>query len=58
MKKEIKIDDKASIEQVATISAGDEDIGKKIAEAVVKVGRDGLITAEEGKGLGIETKET
>ncbi|MBU3935052.1 chaperonin GroEL [Patescibacteria group bacterium] len=57
-KKEIKIDDKDSIEQVATISAGDPDIGKKIAEAVVKVGHDGLITAEEGKGLDIETKET
>ncbi len=58
MKKDIKINDKDSIEQVATISAGDADIGKKIADAVVKVGRDGLITAEEGKGLGIETKET
>lgn len=58
MKKEIKIDDKASIEQVATISSGDTEIGTKIADAVVKVGRDGLITAEEGKGLGLETKET
>ena len=57
-KQEIKINDKESIEQVATISAGDPDIGKKIAEAVVKVGHDGLITAEEGKGLDIETKET
>ena len=58
MKKDIKISDKESIEQIATISAGDSDIGKKIAEAVVKVGHDGLITAEEGKGLDIETKET
>ena len=58
LKKEIKINDQASIENVATISAGNEEIGKKIAEAVVKVGRDGLITAEEGKGLGLETKET
>jgi len=58
MKKEIKINDQASIEHVATISAGNQEIGKKIAEAVVKVGRDGLITAEEGKGLGLETKET
>ena len=57
-KKEIKIDDQASIEHVATISAGNAEIGKKIAEAVVKVGRDGLITAEEGKGLGLESKET
>ena len=58
LKKEIKVDDQASIENVATISAGNEEIGKKIAEAVVKVGRDGLITAEEGKGMGLETKET
>jgi chaperonin GroEL len=58
MKKEIKINDKDSIQQVATISAGDENIGQKIAEAVVKVGRDGLITAEEGKGMALETKET
>ena len=58
MKKDIKADDKESIEQVATISAGDSEIGKRIAEAVVKVGRDGLITAEEGKGLFLESKET
>lgn len=58
MKDKIEISDKSKIEQVATISAGNEDIGKKIAEAVVKVGRDGLITAEEGKGLEIESKET
>jgi len=58
MKKNIKISDSDSIEQVATISAGDSEIGKVIAQAVVKVGRDGLITAEEGKGLGLETKET
>jgi len=58
MKKEIKPDDKDSIEQVATISAGDSEIGKKIAESLVKIGKDGLITAEEGKGLFLETKET
>jgi len=58
MKKEIKPDDQESIEKVATISAGDAEIGKKIAESMVKIGKDGLITAEEGKGLGLETKET
>ncbi|MFA6518067.1 MAG: chaperonin GroEL [Candidatus Shapirobacteria bacterium] len=58
MKKTIKINDKAEITNVATISAGDSDIGQKIADAVVKVGRDGLISAEEGKGLEIDTKET
>jgi len=58
MKKEIKADDQESIEQVATISASDSEIGKKIAESMVKIGKDGLITAEEGKGMALETKET
>ena len=58
MKKDIKIDDLESIEKVANISAADETIGKEIATAVAKVGRNGLITAEEGKGIGLETKET
>jgi chaperonin GroEL len=42
------------IAQVATISAGDEVIGSKIAEALDKVGRDGVVTVEEGKGLTID----
>jgi len=47
--KEVK--DTKEIEQVATISANnDPEIGKKIAEAMEKVGRDGVITVEEGKG--------
>jgi chaperonin GroEL len=58
MKSDIKHDDRESIEKVATISAADEKIGKEIADALVKVGRNGLITAEEGKGLSLETKET
>ncbi|OGM10833.1 chaperonin GroL [Candidatus Woesebacteria bacterium RBG_16_34_12] len=45
---------KEEIEQVATISAGDEKIGAKIAEALEKVGRDGVVTVEEGKGLTID----
>lgn len=45
---------KEEIEQVATISAGDDAIGKKIAEALDKVGRDGVVTVEEGKGFEIE----
>jgi chaperonin GroEL len=40
-----------SVEQVATISAGDNEIGKLIAEALNKVGKDGVITVEESKGL-------
>lgn len=45
---------KDEIEQVAKISAGDDVIGAKIAEALEKVGRDGVVTVEEGKGLDIE----
>lgn len=47
-----KIETTKEIEQVATISANnDNEIGKKIAEAMDKVGRDGVITVEEGKGI-------
>lgn len=45
---------KQEIEQVATISAADQTIGKMIAEALDKVGKDGVVTVEEGKGLGME----
>jgi chaperonin GroEL len=44
----------SEIAQVATISAGDPEIGSKIAEALDKVGRDGVVTVEEGKGLTID----
>ncbi len=39
------------IEQIATISAQDEVIGKTISEAIAKVGKDGVITVEEGKTM-------
>lgn len=46
------IQDRKEIEQVATISAnGDEEIGSIIAKAMEKVGKDGTITVEEGKGF-------
>lgn len=45
---------KGEIEQVATISAADSQIGKMIAEALDKVGKDGVVTVEEGKGLAME----
>ena len=48
------IKSESEIEQVAMVSAGDEAIGKKIAEALKQVGRDGVVTVEEGKGLEIE----
>lgn len=41
------------IEQVANISAQNSEIGAKIAEALKKVGSDGVVTVEEGKGLDI-----
>jgi chaperonin GroEL len=50
-----KVKDTTEIAQVATISAnGDEEIGKIIADAMDKVGKDGTITVEEAKSL--ETK--
>jgi len=48
------IKNQSEIEQVATISAGDETIGKTIAEALNKVGRDGVVSVEEGKGMTID----
>ncbi len=48
------IKNKEEIEQVASISAGDKEIGAKIAEALEKVGRDGVVTVEEGQGLTID----
>ncbi|OGK30953.1 chaperonin GroL [Candidatus Roizmanbacteria bacterium RIFCSPHIGHO2_12_FULL_33_9] len=54
MSKKIPIDDKEAITQVATISAGDVEIGSLIAEAIKKVGKDGVVTVEEGRGLKME----
>ncbi len=56
IKKEIPVNDVAQISQVATISAADEEIGKMIAEAIKKVGKDGVVTVEEGKGLQMESE--
>ena len=49
------VKDSAEIAQVATISANsDADIGQKIADAMEKVGKEGVITVEEAKGLETE----
>lgn len=48
----VKIDDKASIANVASISAGDKEIGALISDAMEKVGKDGVITVEESKSMG------
>jgi len=44
----------ADVAKVATISAQDDKIGSMIAEALAKVGKDGVVTVEEGKGLTME----
>ena len=46
------VDNKAAIAQVASVSANDAEIGELIAEAMEKVGKDGVITVEESKTLG------
>ena len=50
-KRSIKVSGKSDIAQVASVSAADEEIGGLIAEAMEKVGNDGVITVEESKGL-------
>lgn len=53
-----QISDTEEIKQVATISAESEDIGEKIAETIDQVGKDGVVTVEEGQSFGIETEFT
>ena len=49
-----EIDDKAEIAQVASISAADPAIGEVIADAIDKVGKDGVVTVEESNTFGME----
>jgi len=46
------IESRESIKQVASISANDPEIGELIADAMEKVGKDGVITVEESQGIG------
>src|SRR5450759_261184 len=55
-KQSIEITTKDEISNVATISAQDRNIGSLIAEVMDKVGKDGVITVEESKGLEFETE--
>ncbi|WP_172199665.1 chaperonin GroEL [Saccharibacillus qingshengii] len=48
------IEGKQSIAQVAAISAADDEVGELIAEAMEKVGKDGVITVEESRGFATE----
>lgn len=52
----ISIDTKDEIASVASISAQNREIGELIAEVMDKVGKDGVITVEESKGLAFETE--
>ena len=49
---------KDQIARVATISAGDEDIGDVIADAIEKVGKDGVVNVEEGQTFGMDLEFT
>jgi chaperonin GroEL len=55
-KASIKVTEKEEIASVAAISAQDKEIGNLIAEVMDKVGKDGVITVEESKGLEFETE--
>lgn len=47
---------KKRVAEVATISAGDAEIGALIADVIDKVGKDGVVTVEEGQGLALESE--
>ncbi|MGH9066630.1 MAG: chaperonin GroEL [Acidimicrobiales bacterium] len=53
-----EIDDRSEIAQVASISAADDAIGKVLADAIDKVGKDGTVTVEESNTFGLELEFT
>ncbi len=53
-----EVSGKDQISRVATISAGDEDIGDVIADAIEKVGKDGVVNVEEGQTFGMDLEFT
>ena len=50
----VDVESKEQVAQVAAISAADDEIGEQIAEAIDKVGKDGVITVEESQTFGME----
>jgi chaperonin GroEL len=48
--------DNAKVAEVATISAGDAEIGKLIADVISKIGKDGVVTVEAGQGLEMQAE--
>src|SRR5690606_15101086 len=55
MREDIK-ENKQRVAEVATISAGDAEIGNLIAEVIASVGKDGVVTVEEGQSLQLESE--
>ena len=55
-KMSVEVEGKSEIANVAAISANDMEIGALIAEVMDKVGKDGVISVEESKGLAFETE--
>ncbi len=53
-----QVETREEMAQVASISAADPEIGDLIAEVMDKIGKDGVITVEEGRGLGMEKEYT
>jgi chaperonin GroEL len=53
-----EIDDKTEIAQVAAISAADQSVGEVLADAIDKVGKDGVVTVEESNTFGLELEFT
>lgn len=52
----VPVDTKKDIAQIASISAADETIGNLIADVMERVGKDGVITVEESRGINFETE--
>ncbi len=57
-KQAVEISGKEQIARVATISAGDDEIGDVIADAIDKVGKDGVVNVEEGQTFGMDLEFT
>ncbi|HCI78686.1 MAG TPA: molecular chaperone GroEL, partial [Ktedonobacter sp.] len=55
-KSAIPVEGQKEIAQIATVSAADEQIGHLIAEVMDRVGKDGVITVEESRGINFETE--
>jgi chaperonin GroEL len=53
-----EVNGKEQIARVATISAGDDEIGDVIADAIEKVGKDGVVNVEEGQTFGMDLEFT